>query len=262
MVGIGLAALADHIQVLEPLQRLHLTPDLILYIIIPTLVFDAAVSIDSRLLLKNLSPVLMLAAPGLLISTLIVGGLVAVLTVCAAACGSDGDSDSADGGGDGDAPPTSISSTTTSAAGASLVLDGEECTYEGPTELSEGPLVVGVENQSDSDASFAVHRLGNPDDRLLFFSRRIEELQATIEREGEASAEPLEAWDETHRQETGFTATSVDIPPGETGELTAVTPVGYYALVCKNFEGGIPFAVDSPVTFVGLARPAQVRVTG
>ena len=185
-----------------------------------------------------------------------IAGLPAVLLLAvglvATACASDDDGGSADGGGGGDAPPTSISSTTTSAAGASLVLDGEECTYEGPSEVSEGPLVVGVENQSDSDASFAVHRLDNPDDRLLFFSSRLEELQATIEREGEASTEPLEA----------FTATSVDIPPGETGELTAVTPVGYYALVCKNFEGGIPSAVDSPVTFVGLARPAQVRVTG
>ena len=191
-------------------------------------------------------------------------GLVAVLTVCAAACGSDGDSDSADGGGDGDAPPTSISSTTTSAAGASLVLDGEECTYEGPTELSEGPLVVGVENQSDSDASFAVHHLEFSDGRVLRFGSVIEELQATIEREGEAGAEPLQAFQETvdFYSTVSFTATSVDIPPGETGELTAVTPVGYYALVCKNFEGGIPSAVDSPVTFVGLARPAQVRVTG
>ena len=197
-----------------------------------------------------------------------IAGLPAVLLLAvglfAAACSSDDGGGSADGGGDGDAPPTSISTTTTSAAGASLVLDGEECTYEGPTELSEGPLVVGVENQSDSDASFAAHRLGNPDDRLLFFSTRLEELQATIEREGEASAEPLQAFAEEVDlySNVSFTATSVDIPPGETGELTADTPVGYYALVCKNFEGGIPSAVDSPVTFVGLARPAQVRVTG
>ena len=67
------------------------------------------------------------------------------LLLVAAACSSDDDSGSADGG-DGD--------------GASLVLDGEECTYEGPTELSESPLVVRVENQSDSDANFGVFTLG------------------------------------------------------------------------------------------------------
>ncbi len=80
LVGIGLKFLADHINVLEPMRDLHLTPNFILYIIIPILVFDAAVSIDSRFLIKNLTPVLVLSAPGLIISTLIVGGLVAVFT--------------------------------------------------------------------------------------------------------------------------------------------------------------------------------------
>lgn len=80
VVGIVLGALCSHFQALAPMRRMHLTPDVILYLIIPTLVFQAAVNIDSRLLMKNLSPVLVLAAPGLLLSTLIVGGLVTILT--------------------------------------------------------------------------------------------------------------------------------------------------------------------------------------
>jgi len=163
--------------------------------------------------------------------------LLLAVGLFAAACSSDDDSGSADGGGDGD--------------GASLVLDGEECTYDGPTQVSESPLVVSVENQSDSDANFAIFSLGSDEDILL--GPAIEEKRATIEQEGEASA------DLGLGAETAITA-SADVPPGESAELTAVTPVGNYGLVCNKFEGGIPSGISSTLTFI--AGPAVVEVTG
>ncbi len=80
LVGLGLGALADRWDVMEPVRHLSLSPDLILFVFLPTLIFESAFNLDSRMLAKNLAPVLMLAAPGLLLSTAIVGGLVVLLT--------------------------------------------------------------------------------------------------------------------------------------------------------------------------------------
>ena len=52
----------------------------IFFLFIPILVFESALNMDSRLLVRNLGPVLLLAVPGLLISTGIVGGLTYWLT--------------------------------------------------------------------------------------------------------------------------------------------------------------------------------------
>ncbi len=54
--------------------------DVIFYIFLPILVFESALNLDSRLLFRNLVPVLTLAIPGVVISTLIVGGLAGWLT--------------------------------------------------------------------------------------------------------------------------------------------------------------------------------------
>ena len=66
IIGIVVGILADQFQLLAPIDKIHLSTNLILYIIVPTLVFEAAVNIDSRLLVRNLMPVLVLAAPGLI----------------------------------------------------------------------------------------------------------------------------------------------------------------------------------------------------
>jgi len=80
IVGLVVGILADHFQILQPFKELHLTSNLILYVIVPVLIFDAAVKIDSKLLIKNLKPVLMLAAPGLVIATFITGILTTVIS--------------------------------------------------------------------------------------------------------------------------------------------------------------------------------------
>lgn len=79
-VGLILGLLSGHVPILQIFHKIRITPDVILYILLPTLVFYAAVNIDSRLLIKNFWPIFILAAPGLLIAMLITGGLVAWLT--------------------------------------------------------------------------------------------------------------------------------------------------------------------------------------
>ena len=80
IAGIIFAALIEDSHTLNFLKDIHLSHDVILYIILPTLIFDAAVNIDSRMLVKNIMPVLALAIPGLVISTFIVGFGVAACT--------------------------------------------------------------------------------------------------------------------------------------------------------------------------------------
>ena len=76
IIGIAMGFFAKKIPALAPVQMVHLTPNLILYVLLPTLIFDAAIRIDSRLLFRNLIPVMVLAAPGLVIATLITGFFV------------------------------------------------------------------------------------------------------------------------------------------------------------------------------------------
>jgi len=80
IIGLIVGFLADHFLFLQPFKELHLTSNLILYIIVPVLIFDAAVKIDSKLLIKNLKPVLMLAALGLIIATIITGFLTSLIS--------------------------------------------------------------------------------------------------------------------------------------------------------------------------------------
>jgi CPA1 family monovalent cation:H+ antiporter len=63
----------------EPLD-LTLAPEVILALLVPPLVFEAAFHINLRDLERNLPGILLLAVPGVLITTLIVGGLVSWLT--------------------------------------------------------------------------------------------------------------------------------------------------------------------------------------
>ena len=77
VVGVLLAVARDNLGFLEPVRLIRLTPELVLYLFIPTLIFPAAVRLDLKLLKQNLYPVLL---PGLILSTLIVAGITAALT--------------------------------------------------------------------------------------------------------------------------------------------------------------------------------------
>jgi len=63
----------------SPLE-IDLTPELILALFVPPLVFEAAFHINLTELRRNLASILMLAVPGVVLTTFIVGGLVAWAT--------------------------------------------------------------------------------------------------------------------------------------------------------------------------------------
>ncbi|MDF3129669.1 cation:proton antiporter [Kiritimatiellaeota bacterium B1221] len=60
----------------QRLIRLDLTPATILYLILPTLIYDASINMDMKALRKNIVPILLLAILGLLLSAGIIGGLL------------------------------------------------------------------------------------------------------------------------------------------------------------------------------------------
>ncbi|MEL6440805.1 MAG: sodium:proton antiporter [Cyanobacteria bacterium J06621_8] len=80
IIGLILGTLANQIPALEVINTFKLSEELILFIFVPPLIFESALNMDSRLLVRNLAPVLVLAVPGLLISTAIVGTILAWLT--------------------------------------------------------------------------------------------------------------------------------------------------------------------------------------
>lgn len=73
VIGMVLSALADNIPALDPLQSFQLTPDLVFFIFLPALIFESALTLDARQLLKDIAPIFVLAAPALLISTALIG---------------------------------------------------------------------------------------------------------------------------------------------------------------------------------------------
>lgn len=83
LVGLALAALGEqfeHVSFLKGLGNYRISPETILFVFLPTLVFESAYNLHARQLQKNMLPVLTLAIPGLLISTGIIGGLIAWIT--------------------------------------------------------------------------------------------------------------------------------------------------------------------------------------
>ncbi|MFN8661534.1 MAG: cation:proton antiporter [Thermomicrobiales bacterium] len=56
----------------------QIDPPVVLFAFLPPLLFDAAFRLDARELRLVLRPVLLLAVPGVLVTTLVVGGLVAL----------------------------------------------------------------------------------------------------------------------------------------------------------------------------------------
>ena len=81
VAGIGLSEWAQWSPgFLSPLVEFQISPDVILFVFLPTLIFESSLHLDARELRRNLLPVLTLAIPGLLISTAIIGTLVAYFT--------------------------------------------------------------------------------------------------------------------------------------------------------------------------------------
>ncbi|MFP6805872.1 MAG: cation:proton antiporter [Pseudomonadales bacterium] len=79
-VGITIAAGSEHMPILGTLADFKLTPELVLFVFIPTLIFESAFNLDARQVSRNIWPILILAVPGLLISTVIIGLIIAGFT--------------------------------------------------------------------------------------------------------------------------------------------------------------------------------------
>src|SRR5215831_1625531 len=77
LIGAALSSAALVFPKIFPaLRDLEISPPLILYVFLPVLIFESAFNLDPRLLRQNLGPVLTLAVPGLLLSTLLIGVIV------------------------------------------------------------------------------------------------------------------------------------------------------------------------------------------
>ena len=80
LVGILFYNLCDTIPALEHFRHLRLNYDLIMFALLPSLIFSAAINIDSKLLFRNLNPTFLLAGPGLVISALVTSAVMYYFT--------------------------------------------------------------------------------------------------------------------------------------------------------------------------------------
>lgn len=70
LVGIALKQLGVYGPAfLGPFAEFEISPDVILFVFLPTIIFESAFNLDARQLRQNLLPVLVLAVPGLALST-------------------------------------------------------------------------------------------------------------------------------------------------------------------------------------------------
>ena len=81
LTGVVLSHLADtYPEQFHHLRQLELSPELILFVFLPTLIFESTFNLDTSQLRHNIDEVLTLAVPGLLISTLLIGLVVWLAT--------------------------------------------------------------------------------------------------------------------------------------------------------------------------------------
>ncbi|NQY43925.1 MAG: cation:proton antiporter, partial [Legionellales bacterium] len=81
LTGIGLTNLHEYApKSIQILFQSDISPDLILYICLPALIFESALNLHAKELRNNIKAILFLAIPGLLISTFIIGIITHYLT--------------------------------------------------------------------------------------------------------------------------------------------------------------------------------------
>ena len=80
IIGVGIALFSDLTGMLRPLISFTLSPEIILFLFLPPLVFEAAYRMNGRLFFRNIVPVLILTLPGIIVSMVIIGGISSLLT--------------------------------------------------------------------------------------------------------------------------------------------------------------------------------------
>ena len=79
-VGVAVSYAADQVPGFGSLKEFVLTPELVLFVFIPTLIFESAFNLNARHVARNILPIITLAVPGLLISTAIIGFIMTVFS--------------------------------------------------------------------------------------------------------------------------------------------------------------------------------------
>ena len=67
-------------EVFPPIANLRISSDVAFFVLLPTLIFEAAFNLDARALRENLAGVLTLAVPGLILSTGLIAGVMVLAT--------------------------------------------------------------------------------------------------------------------------------------------------------------------------------------
>ncbi|MBL4775086.1 MAG: cation:proton antiporter [Mariprofundus sp.] len=72
-IGMGINTTSNIWPAMAFMQQFQLTPELVMFVFLPALIFESGYNLNARQLIKDLIPVLVLAVPGLLLATFIVG---------------------------------------------------------------------------------------------------------------------------------------------------------------------------------------------
>lgn len=73
IIGMLLGNLSQLLPFLAPLRGFSLSPEIMLFIFLPALIFESGFALDARQMVKDLPPILILAIPAMLMSTFVVG---------------------------------------------------------------------------------------------------------------------------------------------------------------------------------------------
>ena len=73
IIGMMLGELSQLLPFMEALQGFNLSPEVMLFIFLPALIFESGFALDARQMIKDLPPILILAIPAMLMSTFVVG---------------------------------------------------------------------------------------------------------------------------------------------------------------------------------------------
>ncbi len=73
LIGILLSNLSHRFDFMESLQGFSLSPEIMLFIFLPALIFESGFALDARQMIADLPPILILAIPAMLMSTFVVG---------------------------------------------------------------------------------------------------------------------------------------------------------------------------------------------
>ena len=73
LIGMLLSNLSHRFDFMESLQGFSLSPEIMLFIFLPALIFESGFALDARQMIADLPPILILAIPAMLMSTFVVG---------------------------------------------------------------------------------------------------------------------------------------------------------------------------------------------